>query len=237
MYSIDIECLKEPRDITQFLKENKDDKYRDFTSSLIPSISKDHIIGVRTPVIRALAKSIKGTSVALGFLNNPEHYYLEEKHLHGFLIEYEKDFEKALCLLREFLPHIDNWSTCDCVRPKIFKTEPDTLYEQIKLCLQSDHTYTVRYGIGLLNSFYLDDNFSCEHLDLVCNIKSDEYYINMMVAWYFATALTKQYTVAIKYIEQQKLAKWTHNKAIQKACESLRIDNNTKDYLRTLKIK
>ncbi len=237
MYIIDLNAFKSVYDITKYLKENKDEKYRDFTSRLIPNISKDDILGVRVPILRSLAKTLKNSELACDYLSVLPHRYLEENHLHGFLIENEKDFDKAVKLIKDFLPYIDNWATCDNVRPKVFKKDLNTLYEYIKEWLQSDHVYTVRYAIGLLNSFYLDDSFSVEQLELVSQLKSDEYYVNMMIAWYFATALYKQYDKTLPYIENKELSKWTHNKAIVKACESLRIDNSTKAYLRTLKLK
>lgn len=229
--------IKVKDDILSFLLLNKDEEYRDFTSKLIPTIDKDRIIGVRTPVLRNLTKAIKGTEVMNDFLSCPQHTYLEENHLHGFLIETIPDFDKALKLTNDFIPYIDNWATCDTMRPKIFRKHPDEVFEHIKVWLHSNETYTVRYAIGLLNSFYLDENFSQEHLSLVGRIESDDYYINMMIAWYFATALYKQRDAALVFIEQRKLKKWVHNKAITKARESLRIDKECKDYLNTLKIK
>ncbi|MBE6824362.1 MAG: DNA alkylation repair protein [Ruminococcaceae bacterium] len=229
--------INNTEDIISFLLINKDEKYKDFTSSLIPSVDKNSVIGVRTPILRALAKSLKDTHVMYDYLSTLPHRYLEENHLHGFLIENVRDFSQTLKLTQEFLTYIDNWATCDTLRPKVFKKDLDTLYKHIKVWLKSKHTYTVRFAVGLLNSFYLESAFKEEHLSLVSSIKSDEYYINMMIAWYFATALAKQYDTTIIYIENKVLPKWTHNKAISKACESLRIDNDTKAYLRTLKIK
>lgn len=224
-------------EITDYLFRNADESYRDFTAKLTPDINKENIIGVRVPVIRKLSKKLKDTDIAKDFLLALPHRYLEENHLHGFLIEHIKDYNKAVNLTESFLPYIDNWATCDTVRPKVFKKHTEKLYENIKLWIKSDHTYTVRYAIGLLNSFYLDEHFSIEHLRLVSDIKSEEYYINMMIAWYFATALCKQYNDTIKIIESRTLSRWVHNKTIQKACESYRISNDTKAYLRTLKIK
>ena len=224
-------------DVFSFLLQHKDEKHRDFTANLIPTIKKDSILGVRTPVLRSFAKAIKGTEIASKFLLQLPHTYLEENHLHGFLIEGISDINEALLQTERFLPYIDNWATCDCMRPKVFKKHPQAVIDKIKVWLKSDKTYTVRYAIGLLNSFYLDENFEKEHLSLVSGIISDEYYINMMIAWYFATALYKQYDAAIDFIKEQKLPKWVHNKAITKARESLRIDKTTKDYLNTLKIK
>lgn len=224
-------------DIIAYLLANKDEKYRDFTASLIPNIDKNTVIGVRTVIVRSLAKALKDTDVAKEFLCTLPHQYLEQNHLHGFLIEYVRDFDKALSLITEFLPYIDNWATCDTVRPKVFRKNTDKLYEHIKQWLISDEPYTIRYAIGLLHSFYLDEHFECEQLHLVSQVNSEHYYVNMMIAWYFATALSKQYDSTITYIENKVLPKWTHNKTIQKACESYRIDDKTKAYLRTLKIK
>lgn len=237
MYTENDYKFRNTKDITDFLFENADIKYRDFTAKLTPNIDKESIIGVRVPILRQLSKKLKNTDVATDFLHTLPHSYLEENHLHCFLIEHSTDFEKSISLLEDFLPYIDNWATCDTVRPKIFKKHTDKLYDKIRLWLRSDHTYTVRYAIGLLNSFYLDEHFRPEHLKIVAGIKSDEYYINMMIAWYFATALCKQYEDAVKIIEKRTLPKWVHNKAIQKARESYRISCDTKAYLNTLKIK
>ena len=237
MYTINDFEFKDKNDITDFLLRNADEEYREFTAKLTPNIDKESIIGVRVPLLRKLSKKLKNTDVATDFLHSLPHSYLEENHLHGFLIEHSTDFDTAISLLEDFLPYINNWATCDTVRPKILKKHTDKLFEKIKLWLKSDHTYTVRYAIGLLNSFYLDEHFESEHLQLVAGIKSDEYYINMMIAWYFATALCKQYDDAVKILENRTLPLWVHNKAIQKARESYRIDADTKAYLNTLKIK
>ena len=237
MYTINDFEFKDKNDITDFLLRNADEEYREFTAKLTPNIDKKSIIGVRVPLLRKLSKKLKNTDVATDFLHSLPHSYLEENHLHGFLIEHSTDFDTAISLLENFLPYINNWATCDTVRPKIFKKHTDKLFQKIKLWLKSDHTYSVRYAIGLLNSFYLDEHFESEHLQLVAGIKSDEYYINMMIAWYFATALCKQYDDAVKILENRTLPLWVHNKAIQKARESYRIDADIKAYLNTLKIK
>jgi len=221
--------------ITAFLLSHKDASYRDFTCKLIPNISKDSIIGVRTPVLRKYAKDIHTTQEAVLFLQSLPHSFLEQNHLHAFLIEQEKDIYKALKLTENFLPYVDNWATCDCFRPKIFKKHLDTVYENILIWIKSDHVYTKRYAIGLLLSFYLDSHFDIEHLKLVSDIKSDKYYINMMRAWFFATALAKRYKETVVYIENNVLDTWTHNKTIQKAIESLRISKDQKQYLKTFK--
>lgn len=237
MKKLEFVTINDKDDILPFLHSQKDEQYKAFTQKLIPNISDEYIIGVRTPIIRKLAKSLKNTTIADDYLKLLPHKYLEENHLHGFLIENVRDFDKAVELLDDFLPHINNWATCDTVRPKVLKRNLPALYEHIKRWIQSSDTYTARYAIGLLLSFYLDEEFSIEHLDLVSKVTSDKYYINMMIAWYFSTALAKQYDATVPYIEDAVLSKWTHNKAIQKACESYRIDAQTKSYLRTLKIK
>ncbi len=224
-------------DIVSHLMTLSDEKYRDFTSSLNPSVSKDSIIGVRVPLVRQIAKSLKDSEVSKQFMQSLPHTYLEENHLHGFLIEHERDFSECIKLLEKFLPYIDNWATCDSIRPKVFKKHSNELFPYIEKWLTSSHTYIVRYAIGILLSFYLDDNFDAKHLDMVARIRSDEYYINMMIAWYFATALAKQYDSAVVYIENNVLSQWTHNKTIQKACESFRVIDEHKVYLKTLKIK
>ena len=235
MGNINVFNINKKEDVLTYLSENSDESYRDFTAKLIPGIDKELILGVRTPKLRELAKKLGKTDTAHDYLSTLPHRYLEENHLHAFLIEQEKDFDKALMLTKEFLPYIDNWATCDCFRPKVFRKNPEPLYDNIKKWLKSEHTYTLRYAIGLLNSFYIDDKFLCEHLELVSKIHSDEYYINMMIAWYFATALSKQYQSALPYLEKKVLPKWVHNKTIQKACESYRVETSHKAYLRTLK--
>ena len=165
------------------------------------------------------------------------HQYYEEDNLHGFLIEMGKDYEDVVEKINAFLPYVDNWATCDMMRPKVFKKHLPELFEQVCIWLESEYIYTIRYGIGMLLSFYLDEAFEKKHLEMVAQIRSEEYYVNMMIAWYFATALAKQYEATISYMEEQKLDAWTHNKVIQKAIESYRVTAEQKAYLRTLKIK
>jgi 3-methyladenine DNA glycosylase AlkD len=203
----------------------------------MPTVNPETVIGVRTPDLRKLAKEFSKTPEALEFLKILPHRYYEENNLHGFLIETIRDYDIAIDAVDAFLPYIDNWATCDLISPKVFKKHLPELYGKIKVWLKSDRTYTVRFGIGMLMSFYLDDNFRPEMPELVAGIRSDEYYINMMIAWYFATALAKQYDAALPYIQEKRLDKWTHNKAIQKAIESYRISDETKAYLRALKVK
>lgn len=209
-----------------------EEEYREFSSKLMPTVEKSKVIGIRTPLLRKFAKSLENYEA---FLTELPHKYFEENNLHAFLIEREKDFEKCIEKLNVFLPYVDNWATCDSMKSKILKKEPEKLLEHIKIWLKSKDTYSVRYGINLLMSFYLDENFKRDYLMLVADIKSDEYYINMMRAWYFATALAKQYKQTLPYIENKVLDKWTHNKTIQKATESLRITKEQKEYLKTLK--
>ena len=215
----------------------QDLKYRDFHSKLVPTVNKDCFIGVRTPDLRKFAKAFSKQPEALDFLETAPHRYLEENNLHAFLIETMKDFDTAMAYTESFLPYIDNWATCDLFSPKLFKKYPDEVYEKVKLWLKSDRTYIVRFGIVTLLGNYLDGEFRSEMLDLVSKIRSEEYYINMAIAWYFSIALVKQYDAALPFIENRRLSGWVHNKAIQKAVESYRIDAETKQYLKSLKVK
>ena len=213
----------------------QDSGYRDFHSRLMPTVDKNTVIGVRVPELRKFAKSIYGTPEAEAFLQKLPHTYYEENNLHAFLIEMNKDYDKTLCLLEAFLPYIDNWATCDMLTPKCFKKNlPD-----IKAIewMNSSHSYTVRFGIEMLMKFFLDDKFDPKYLDMVASVRSEHYYVKMMIAWYFATALSKQYDEAIKIFTNKKLPVWEHNKAIQKATESLRITPEQKYFLKKLKIK
>lgn len=209
-----------------------EEKYRDFSSKLMPSVDKGKVIGIRTPILRKYAKSLENYDC---FLTELPHVYFEEDNLHAFLIEREIDFDKCIEKLNVFLPYVDNWATCDSMKPKVLKKEPERLLIHINKWIKSKDVYAVRYGINLLMSFYLDDNFDERYLMMVAEIKSDEYYINMMRAWYFATALAKRYDKTLPYVENKVLDTWTHNKTIQKAIESLRISNEQKQYLKTLK--
>lgn len=228
---------KKMNELQKQLFSMQDLLYRDFHSKLMPTIDKETIIGIRTPQLRKFAKEFAKSEECEQFLNDLPHQYYEENNLHGFLLEMEKDYDKLVEKLDEFLPYVDNWATCDMMRPKVFKKHLPELIEKVEEWINSEHIYTLRYGIGMLLSFYLGDEFKPEYLEWAAKIRSDEYYINMMIAWYFATALAKQYDVTIKYIEEQRLDKWTHNKAIQKAIESYRIRDEQKKYLRTLKKK
>ena len=223
------------KEIREKLFSLADEKYKAFQSKLMPTVDSDKIIGVRTPALRAFAKELYKQGGYEEFLSDVPHKFYEEDNLHAMLISEIKDFDICLEETEKFLPHIDNWATCDMLRPKCFKKEPEKLYETMLIWLKSDKVYTVRYGIGCLLSFYLDGNFSQEHLNLVSKITSEEYYINMMIAWYFATALSKQYDSTIGFIEERKLSLWVHRKTIQKAVESYRISDEVKAYLKSLR--
>jgi 3-methyladenine DNA glycosylase AlkD len=213
----------------------KDKKYQIFQCRLMPNIAPERVIGIRTPVLRTLAKKIAKTPCAAEFISILPHEYYEENNLHGFIIETIKDFDEAVRAVDAFLPYVDNWATCDQIKPKAFKKNIPELYKKTKKWIKSDETYTIRFGIEMLMNFFLDENFMPESAGVVADIRSDEYYVNMMSAWYFATALAKQYKAVIPYIEQNELPVWVHNKTIQKAVESYRITDGQKQYLRTLK--
>jgi len=223
--------------ISDELFKLQDKKYRDLQIKIIPTVDSDSIIGVRTPELRKFAKELIISDNYLSFLDELPHKYFDENQLHSFIISEIKSYDDCISYVNRFLPYVDNWATCDQMSPKVFKKNRDKLLEQIKVWIKSKKIYTIRFGIGMLMQHYLDDDFKKEFLELVSNIRSDEYYVNMMIAWYFATALAKQYESTISYIENQKLDKWTHNKAIQKAIESYRITPEKKEYLRSFKKK
>ena len=215
----------------------QDKTYQEFSRKLIPNIAPEKIIGVRTPALRQLAKEILAAGEETVFLSDLPHKYHEENQLHAFILSAIKDYEPCMAYLEKFLPYVDNWATCDQMSPKVFKKHKPELLLQIRKWLNAKDTYTVRYAIGMLMVHFLDEDFDRSYLEMVAQIRSEEYYINMMIAWYFATALAKQYEAALPYIEERRLAPWTHNKAIQKAIESRRISVEQKAYLRTLKIR
>ncbi len=223
--------------ITQRLFALQDPTYRTFHAKLIPTVDPARIIGVRTPALRALARELQGTPEAADFLSDLPHWYYDENTLHGCLLSAMRDYTQTISAVEVFLPYIDNWATCDLLSPKVFRKNLPDLYEHIPGWLQSDQVYTVRFGIGMLLSFYLDEAFCPEMLALVAGVHSQEYYINMMIAWYFATALAKQPAATLPYVAQHRLDPWVHNKTIQKAIESRRITEETKLYLRSLRIK
>ncbi len=214
----------------------QDLKYRDFQAKLTPGVEKEKMIGVRTPELRKLAKELKGTNEAAAFLKVLPHEYYDENNLHGFLLSELKDFDETIAAADAFLPYVDNWATCDLLSPKAFKKHLPELWDKIPDWLASGETFTVRFGIEMLMSFYLDAAFCPEVNERVAAVKSEAYYVNMMIAWHFATALAKQWDETISYLTERRLDKWTHNKTIQKAVESYRITDEEKAYLRTLKI-
>ena len=215
----------------------QDMDYRDFNSKLIPTVDKESMIGIRTPDLRKYAKQLGKSSDAIEFLQTLPHKYFDENQLHAFTVSEIKDFKSCVDKVNEFLPYIDNWATCDQLSPKVFKKHHKELIAYIKEWLESDKVYTLRFGIGMLMEHFLDEDFDILYPETVSKIRSGEYYINMMIAWYFATALAKQYESVIPFIENNSLDIWTHNKAIQKAVESLRISDEKKEYLKSLKIK
>ncbi|WP_028504643.1 DNA alkylation repair protein [Ruminococcus sp. FC2018] len=224
-------------EIRQHLFELADNKYRDFQSSLTPTVSSRDFIGVRTPALRAYAKELVKRDDIGEFLADLPHKSFDENQLHAFIISLYKDFDSCIAKVEAFLPYVDNWATCDQMSPKVFAKHKKELLKHIKLWLDSDKTYTVRFGIKMLMEHFLDVDFDLKYPKAVAEIRSDEYYIKMMQAWYFATALAKQYGSVIGFIRDKKLDDWTHNKAIQKSVESYRINDEQKQYLRTLKIK
>lgn len=223
-------------EIRDALLNEKDVKYKDFQGSLIPGVDAEYFIGVRTPRLRAMAKEYAKNKDIQEFLDDLPHKYFDENQLHAFIISGMKDYDKCVEELEKFLPYVDNWATCDQMSPKVFKKHRPELLTQIRQWIQSDHTYTVRFGMGMLMQHYLDEDFDPDYPALVGSIHSEEYYINMMIAWYFATALAKQYEAVIPWLEEKRLDPWVHNKTIQKAIESYRIDAEQKAFLRTLKV-
>lgn len=224
-------------EIREQLLEQQDMEYRDFMKRLIPGEVSESIIGIRTPVLRKMAKRLAKREDLEVFLQDLPHPYFEENQLQAFIIGEDKEMENCLKRLELFLPYINNWATCDQMSPKVFGKDPERLLPEIRRWIAAEHVYTVRFGIGMLMQHFLDEAFRPEYLDWVAQIRSEEYYINMMIAWYFATALAKQYDATVPYLEKQSLEVWTHNKTIQKAVESYRVTQEQKTYLRTLKIK
>lgn len=228
------------RKIQKELFEMQDLKYRDFHSKLMPTVDKEKVIGVRIPQLRKYASSflkLSSREEINEFMHTLPHQYYEEDNLHAFIIEKIKDYEECINALNAFLPYIDNWATCDMMNPKVLKKESERLLEQVKVWLKAKETYVVRFAMGCLMNYYLEENFTTECADLVAEVQSDEYYIQMVQAWYFATALAKQYDAVLPYLLEHRLSMWVHNKTIQKAVESYRITTEQKDYLKTLKRK
>lgn len=223
--------------IREELLNLQDEEYRAFHIRLMPTVSPEKVIGVRVPHLRKLAKEFSKTTESGDFLKQLPHKYYEENNIHAFLIERISDFDVVVAETEKFLPYIDNWATCDMFVPIEFKKHPKRLLPYVGKWLKSDHPYTVRYGIKVLMDMFLDNRFKVEYFETVSKIKSDEYYVKMMVAWYFATALAKQYEAALPFITENRLDIWTHNKTIQKTLESNRIDAKTKAFLKKLKRK
>jgi len=224
------------KEITEKLFSLCDGRYKDFQCSLMPTVRREAVIGVRTPLVRRLAKELDSKS-AESFMKELPHKYYEENNLHAFLIERIRDIDLCYEALDAFLPYIDNWATCDSLSPKVLAKNKPRLLECIDKWIKSGEIYTVRFGIGMLMRYFLDEDYSCEYPEKVASVVSDEYYVNMMCAWYFATALAKQYESIIPCFEEGKLPVWVHNKAITKACESLRVEARHKEYLKKLKRK
>ncbi len=213
----------------------QDEEYRDFHSKLMPNIPKEDVIGIRVPVLRKFAKEFAKSDEKEKFLKELPHRYYEENNLHMMLLVEMKDYDGCMQEMEQFLPYINNWATCDFPAPKCFEKHKMDVFEHIKIWIKSSQTYTVRYAIGMLMRLFLEDDFSEEYPQMVAEVSSEEYYINMMIAWYFATALAKQWDTVIPYIEQRKLSPWVHRKTIQKAVESYRITPGQKEYLKSFR--
>ena len=237
-----------PSPILSRLFAMQDVQYRDFQCKLIPNVPSDLFIGIRTPELRKYARelykeekdpaagSIRQDSFLEAFLEDLPHKYFDENQLHAFVISEEKNFDVCIARIERFLPFVDNWATCDQLSPKVFKKNRDALLPCLRKWISSDHTYTVRFAIGMLMQHYLDDAFDPSYPELITSVQSEEYYVRMMIAWYFATALAKQYDAVLPFLEERRLDPWTHNRTIQKAVESYRITPEQKTYLRSLKI-
>ena len=223
-------------DLQRKLYDLQDLKYRDMQIKIIPTINPGAVIGVRTPELKTMAKEILRSGDHKDFLNKLPHTYFEEDQLHAFIISGIKDMDECMEETEKFLPYVDNWATCDQMSPKVFKKNKEVLLTHIKEWIGSERTYTVRFGVGMLMEHFLDEDFDPVYPEMVAGLRSEEYYVNMMIAWYFATALAKQYESSLPFIEEKKLDDWTHNKAIQKSVESRRITEEQKKYLRSLKV-
>lgn len=224
------------KEIRKQLQELKDEKYKSFNHSLIPGVD-DEFIGVRTPELKALAKKLSKEKDIQDFLDDLPHHVFEENQLHAFIINEIKDYTEAMNETEKLLPYVNNWATCDQLSPKAFKKDLKDLLKKCKKWIASKETYAIRFGVGMLMRYFLDEEFDDAYPKLVAKIHSDEYYVKMMVAWYFATALAKQYDSVIGYLEDKKLDPWAHNKTISKAIESYRVSDEHKDYLKTLRIE
>ncbi len=225
------------RDVQKRLFKMQDTGYRDFHAKLIPTIDKEKVIGIRTPMLRKFAREFGKTEGSEMFLQVLPHQYYEENNLHGLLIEQIRDYDKCLEEMERFLPYIDNWATCDMLALRVVKGHLEVFIREVYRWMESEKPYTIRFGISMLMRYYLDEEFKPEYPEKVAAIRSEEYYVNMMRAWYFATALAKQYKQVLPFLEEQRMDIWTHNKTIQKATESYRITPEQKEYLRTLRIR
>lgn len=212
----------------------QDLKYREMQIRIIPTVDSERIIGVRTPELKRLAKEILASGYSEEFLEELPHKFFEENQLHSFIISEIKDLGVCMDKLERFLPFVDNWATCDQMSPKVFKKHRQELLSHIKKWIKSDKPYLVRFGVKMLMDHFLDEDFDPHYPEMVARLRSEEYYVNMMIAWYFATALAKQYEKILPFIQEKRLDNWTHNKAIQKSVESRRITDEQKRYLRTL---
>lgn len=224
-------------DIRKELYAQQDLGYKALQERTINNIDPDSIIGVRTPALRAYAKELGKREDVSVFLKDVPHKFFDEDQLHAFIISGMKDYDACMDELEKFLPYVNNWATCDQMSPKVFKKHKAELLKHIKVWIKSKETYTIRFGVGMLMEHFLDEDFDPKYPEMVSKLRSEEYYVNMMIAWYYATALAKQYEAVIPYIKENRLAVWTHNKAIQKSIESYRITPEQKEYLRSLKIK
>lgn len=223
-------------EIQKRLYAHQDAAYREFNSRLLPGVDPETVIGVRTPILRKLAKELVREGLAEQFLDELPHRYFEENNLHAFILESSKDFNQAIYRLEQFLPYVDNWSTCDQMNPKVLKKDLRRLLPKINGWIRSEQPFTVRYGLGMLMRYFLDDDFQPEYLESAASVHRSEYYVRMMAAWFFATALAKQEAAVLPYIENRRLDPWVHNKTIQKAVESDRIRPELKEYLKSLKV-
>ena len=225
-------------ELQQKLFGMRDAAYAAFIAKLTPGFPPSHFIGVRVPLLRTFARSFaKEDAASQSFLSHLPHSYYEEDMLHGMLISLVKDYDRCLDLTDRFLPYVDNWAVCDTLSPKVFAKHKAQLLENILRWSSSSHTYTCRFGLRMLMTHFLDEDYKPEYLEIAAGVHSEEYYVNMMVAWYFATALAKQWEAVIPYIEERRLTQWCHNKSIQKAVESNRITPEQKDHLRGLRWK
>lgn len=234
-------CYHKSMDINKEIRANlknlAEQDLKKFNSKLIPTINPKSVLGVRTPLLKQYAKTLYKQGDCASFLADLPHEYLEENLLHAFIVAQNKDYQTCLKETQEFLPYIDNWAVCDCFKPFAFKKNKEKLLMEIKKWLTSERTYTIRFAVNMLMTHFLDKSFSYEYARLVASLKKDDYYVKMVVAWYFATALAKQWDSVVSIIEQRILPTWIHNKTIQKAIESFRISKEQKEYLKTLKIK